>query len=605
MEETKKGLAKKEKAGKVKEPKEKKGKTAKTIKAAKDGKKTGKLHSIQAKISTLVVLGVVASVAVTILIMVSYVKDLVIDSAYGKMLNMATSYGKLIDKEEENVNDGIKQYTGLTTEQFTAILGKMEITGLEDFYYYVVDKSGIIRFHTDDSRIGKPNMNSAITEVVGLINKGVIPDNLCMEFEEDGETMYASYYITANKSIMIICASSKELTRPIVEMTLMAFGVALVVLALVVIVSTVVIRRFTKPLNQVTGVINDTAKLKIKLPENMDKLCERKDETGVISRAVREMSNNLYDVVTGIDRTNRSVSENMKRLESSSNQVHVFCTDNSATTQQLAASTEQVSNMTQGMNRHVEDMKAQAEVIGRETELSNQFSEEVAGRAEEMQNSTQSAIAQTKKMYEEIREKTATALEGLGAVEKINELTAAIVEISDQTSLLSLNASIEAARAGDAGKGFAVVAQEISKLAQRSLETVKDINGIIGEVNRAVSNITESMEDTTGFLEETVLVNFDNFNQTGAQYRKDADTFKERMDNISEQIVALGDSIRNVAKAVENVSQTVDETSAGVNDIAEKTAEVVNVTSDNYTLTNNTVERMDELREIVNRFEYE
>lgn len=604
MEETKKGLAKKEKAGKVKEPKEKKGKTAKTIKAAKDGKKTGKLHSIQAKISTLVVLGVVASVAVTILIMVSYVKDLVIDSAYGKMLNMATSYGKLIDKEEEHLNDGITQKF-LTTEQYTAILGKMEITGLEDFYYYVVDKSGIIRYHANESYIGKPNMNSAITEVVAGIAKGTIPDNLCMEFEEDGETMYASYYVTANRSIMIICASSKELTRPIVEMTLMAFGVALVVLALVVIVSTVVIRRFTKPLNQVTGVINDTAKLKIKLPENMDKLCERKDETGVISRAVREMSNNLYDVVTGIDRTNRSVSENMKRLESSSNQVHVFCTDNSATTQQLAASTEQVSNMTQGMNRHVEDMKAQAEVIGRETELSNQFSEEVAGRAEEMQNSTQSAIAQTKKMYEEIREKTATALEGLGAVEKINELTAAIVEISDQTSLLSLNASIEAARAGDAGKGFAVVAQEISKLAQRSLETVKDINGIIGEVNRAVSNITESMEDTTGFLEETVLVNFDNFNQTGAQYRKDADTFKERMDNISEQIVALGDSIRKVSKAVENVSQTVDETSAGVNDIAEKTAEVVNVTSDNYTLTNNTVERMDELREIVNRFEYE
>lgn len=88
-------------------------------------KKTkGKLHSIQTKISALVVFVVVAAVAVTILIMVSYVKDLVIDSAYGKMLNMATSYGKLIDKEEENINDGIKQYTSLTTEQFTTILGK-------------------------------------------------------------------------------------------------------------------------------------------------------------------------------------------------------------------------------------------------------------------------------------------------------------------------------------------------------------------------------------------------------------------------------------------------------------------------------------------------
>ena len=582
----------------------KKGVKEKKVKPTKEGKKE-KLRSIQTKISTLVILGVVASVAVTILIMVSYVKDLVIDSAYGKMLNMATSYGKLIDKEEENINDGIKQYTRLTTEQYTAILGKMEITGLEDFYYYVVDKSGIIRFHTDESYIDKPNMISEITNVVASINKGVVPDNLCMEFEEDGETMYASYYVTANKSIMIICASGSELTRPLVEMAVMALGVALAVLIAVVLVSMVVIRRFIKPLNQVTGVINDTAKLKIKLPENMDKLCERKDETGVISRAVREMSNNLHEVVTGIDRTNRSVSANMEKLETSSNQVHMFCTDNSATTQQLAASTEQVSNMTRDMNGHMEDMRAQAEVIEKETELSARFSEEVAGRAEEMQNTTQSAIEKTRRMYEQIREKTETALEGLNAVAKINELTDAIVDISDQTSLLSLNASIEAARAGDAGKGFAVVAQEISKLAQRSLETVKDINGIIGDVNRAVTNISESMEDTTGFLEETVLVDFDNFNQTGARYRDDADTFKTRMDNISEQIVALNESIRKVSETVENVSRTVNETSAGVSDIAEKTAEVVSATSDNYALTGNTVESMSELREIVNRFEYE
>ena len=584
---------------KEKRTKEKKGEEKKIT-----GKKTGKFRSMQTKVQALVILGVVASVAATIVIMVSYVKDLVIDSAYGKMLNMATSYGKLIDKEEENLNDGIRQ-NFLTTEQYTAILGEMEITGLEDFYYYVLDKSGIMRYHADESYIGKPNKSGPITEVVASIAKGNIPDNLCIEYEDDGETMYASYYVTENQSLMIICAGGSELTRPIVEMSLVAVLVALAVLAVIVVISTVVIRRFIKPLNQVTGVINDTAKLKIKLPENIEQLCERKDETGVISRAVREMSYNLYDVVTGIDRTNRSVSENMEKLEASSNQVHIFCTDNSATTEQLAASTEQVSEMARGMNRYMEDMKEQAEVIGRETELSNQFSEEVAGRAEKMQNSTQNAIEKTKKMYAEIQRKTETALEGLSAVTKINELTAAIVEISDQTSLLSLNASIEAARAGDAGKGFAVVAQEISKLAQRSLETVKDINGIIGDVNSAVTNITESMEDTTGFLEETVLVDFDNFNQTGAQYRKDADIFKERMDNISEQITALSESIQKVSESVENVSRTVNETSVGVADIAEKTADVVSATSDNYTLTSNTVDSMNELREIVSRFEYE
>ena len=567
-------------------------------------KKKGKFRSMQSKVRALVILGVVTSVAATILIMVSYVKGLVIDSAYGKMLNMATSYGKLIDKEEKDLDDGIHQ-TLLTTEQYTEILGEMKITGLENFYCYIVSKSGIIRYHPDESLIGKPNKIKAITEVVGAIAKGHVPDELCIEYEEDGKAMYASLYVTENESLMIVCAGGDELTRPIVEMAVTALGVALAVLVVIVVISSVVIRRFIKPLNQVTEVINDTAELKIKLPDNIEQLCARNDETGVISRAVRQMSKNLYDVVTGMDRTNRNVSENMGKLEASSNQVHVFCTDNSATTEQLAASMEQVSDMAQEMTRNMQAMKEQAEAIHKETEQSDLFSEEVAGRAEEMQSSTQSAIEKTRSMYEEIRRKTETALEGLGAVTQINELTAAIVEISDQTSLLSLNASIEAARAGDAGKGFAVVAQEISKLAQRSLETVKDINGIIGDVNRAVTNITESMENTTGFLEETVLADFDNFNQTGAQYRKDADTFKERMDTISRQIAVLGESVQNVAAAVENVSRTVEETSAGVADIAEKTADVVEATSDNYVLTSNTVESMNELREIVNRFEYE
>lgn len=593
----------------------KKEKETKPVKARKEKapKRTGrkdrmekkeKVKSMQAKVSALVVLGVVVSVLVTMLLMIFYVKDLVVESAYGKMLNMATSYGKLIDREEEQLDQTVSLQQ-LSTEQLSEILGEMEITGMDNFYCYVVERSGIIRYHDDSTKIGKPNQNKVITEVVAGINKGTILDNMCAEYEEDGETMYASYYVTANKSIMVICVSGSELMRPVAELAFLAGGVALAVLAVVVVLSSIVIRRFTKPLGQVTEIINDTARLKIKLPENISQLCARNDETGVISRAVKQMSNSLCEVVTGIDVANQSIRTNMTRLEESGNQVHAFCMDNSATTEQLAASTEQVSNMTQLMNRHMTDMRVQAEGIRNETEQSNLFSTEVAGRAQGMQNSTRNAIEQTKELYREIRVKTETALAGLGAVEKINELTDAIKEISDQTSLLSLNASIEAARAGDAGKGFGVVAQEISKLAQRSLATVKDINDIIGEVNQAVENITESMEHTTNFLEGNVLADYDKFNNTGVRYMEDADTFKTRMDNISNQIGALTDSIQQVSEAVEKISVTMSETAAGVTDIAVKTANVVNATKDNNDLTGDTVESINELREIVERFEYE
>ncbi len=582
--------------------KEKKEKKEKKPKVHKEGKYSA-LSSIRMKVYSLVILGVVISTLVIINVMITNVRELMVDSAYGKMLNVASSYGKLVDEEEEAL-DPDDRMARVAPEQLSAILSGMEITGLDNFIYYVVDKDGIVRFHVDESMIGKPNKIKVITDIKASMSRGVIPDNLCLEYEDNGVKMYASYYVTYDKSLMVICASEQELMQPVKDLTTLTIIIAGVILLGVILISSIVVRRITKPLNQVTKIIDDTAKLRLKLPDNIDKLCARKDETGSISRAVREMSNNLHEVVSKIDGTNNIVSENMSKLEDSSNQVHMFCTDNSATTQELAASTEEVSAMTDTMNSHILNMKEQVTEISRETTESNKFSEEVAGRAQNMQNSTQIAIRQTKEMYEQIKERKEVAIEGLSAVEKINELAAAIVEISDQTSLLSLNASIEAARAGEAGRGFAVVAQEIGNLAHRSLETIKSMNEITAEVNEAVKNITDSMTDTTDFLENTVLVDYDNFNQIGVQYMNDADTFKKGMSNISEDINVLDESMQEVSVAVENINRTIGETSIGVNNIAEKTANVVNSTSDNYELTSNTVERIEELREIVERFSF-
>ena len=593
---------KKIKVKKEKLPKEKKIKEKKE-KVYKEGK-FSKFHSIQAKVYILVILGVVLSVVTVMKVMIGEVSDLLIDSAYGKMLNVAASYGKLVDKEEEKLDPAIRT-SRVTTEQLTEILSGMEVAGLDTFYYYVVDKDGMVRYHVDESMIGKPNKIQVITKLMGSLNRGIVPDNLCMEYEDKGVKMYASYYVTLNKSVVVVCTSEDVLMKPIRNLTVLSIVIAIVILVGIIVISSFVVRAITKPLNQVTKIIDDTAKLKLKLPSNIEKLCARKDETGTISRAVRTMSTNLYEVVSKIDMANTQVSDNMSKLEDSSNQVHMFCTENSATTQQLAASTEEVNNMTQIMNEHMNSMREQVDEINRETKISNEFSAEVAGRAQDMQTSTQNSIRQTREMYEQIKERKEMAIYGLSAVTKINELTNAIVEISDQTSLLSLNASIEAARAGEAGRGFAVVAHEISNLAHRSLETVNHIDAIIAEVNVAVKNITDSMTDTTNFLENSVLVDYDNFNQIGVQYMNDAYTFKKGMNNISDDITVLNAAIQQISNAVENIYKTIGETSIGVNDIAMKTANVVNATSDNYELTSDTVERIAELKEIVDRFHFD
>ena len=161
-------------------------------------------------------------------------------------------------------------------------------------------------------------------------------------------------------------------------------------------------------------------------------------------------------------------------------------------------------------------------------------------------------------------------------MEKINELTEVIMRISSQTSLLALNASIEAARAGEAGKGFAVVATEIGNLANQTSETVADINNIVAEVNMVVRDMGTTLNDTTQFMENQVVPDYQAFYDVSNQYNDDSVAVKKSMTSIQESVVQLNETILLVTDGLEGISKTINESAIGVSDIAEKTASVVN-----------------------------
>ena len=118
------------------------GKKTKNKSVVKE-KKVSIFHSIQTKVYLLIILGVAISAVTITSVMISNVRELLVESAYGKMLNVATSYGKIVDKEEEPL-DTLYKKEALTAEQLGAIFDGMEINGMDSFSYYTVNKSGII-----------------------------------------------------------------------------------------------------------------------------------------------------------------------------------------------------------------------------------------------------------------------------------------------------------------------------------------------------------------------------------------------------------------------------------------------------------------------------
>ena len=231
--------------------------------------------------------------------------------------------------------------------------------------------------------------------------------------------------------------------------------------------------------------------------------------------------------------------------------------------------------------------------------------EDVIKLATALQEKTVTASNKTMQMYTNVKEKATLAIEGSRAVDKINELTGTIMEISSQTSLLALNASIEAARAGEAGKGFAVVATEIGSLADQTSKAIADIEDIVKEVNNAVSNMSNCLEESTGFLENTVTADYKEFEQVGVQFREDADVFKTSMEEVKTSMAHLAAAIENIAVALIGINDTVNEASIGVTDIAEKTSDMVGKTSETTDMVDKCIECVDDLKNVVEKFKLE
>jgi len=300
------------------------GKKKKSRKSKADKKKEAtfsKLFSIKVKVMTLVVCGIIIAASVVAYSMISYSKGMVVDAAYGKMNKMVGAYGETISASEEE-----NKKKALTTEEYAAILDGVQMDGSKSSYLFVVDKAGLVKYHKDSEMVGKPNKVKVITEVVAALNKGITASGSnCVEYDDNGKTMYASYCITSAKSIVVMCADANELSDSINTLIYRAIILILVISVLAIVITYIVVDSFTKPLNRATAIINETAKLNLQLPEDMDVLCNRRDETGIIGRAVRDMSNSLRDAVESIDKSNDNIKLIMDRLEESSNDIHINC----------------------------------------------------------------------------------------------------------------------------------------------------------------------------------------------------------------------------------------------------------------------------------------
>ena len=158
-------------------------------------------------------------------------------------------------------------------------------------------------------------------------------------------------------------------------------------------------------------------------------------------------------------------------------------------------------------------------------------------------------------------------LEKAKEINKIANLTKNIIEITDQTNILALNASIEAAKSGEAGKGFAIVAEEISKLANTTGTSANQIQSVTNTVINSVNELTNYAEKMLTFLNTVLFSGFDELVNNSTIYSNNSQELADILSAFAESTMSLSANIEEVQSSLKMVTSHVNDNAINIEDI--------------------------------------
>lgn len=297
------------------------------------------------------------------------------------------------------------------------------------------------------------------------------------------------------------------------------------------------------------------------------------DITGAIAESVNYAINALRKLVSTINDTALSVSS--------------AATEAQNTATNLAVAAEEQAREIVGVSAAVNAMAISIENVSSNASESTAVAESSVNIAKKGVSVVQDTIQGMDRIRNQIQE-TARQIKKLGeSSQEIGDIVSLIDDITEQTNILALNASIQAAMAGEAGKGFAVVAEEVQRLAERSSSATRKIEQLVKAIQQETSETVKSMEQTTAEVVQ------------GAHLTQDAGIALGKIESVS---LHLANLIENISKAAQEQSTTATKISRNMSVIQEITTQTASGTTATASSIGNLAELAKELRDSVAGF---
>lgn len=377
-------------------------------------------------------------------------------------------------------------------------------------------------------------------------------------------------------------------------------GITLICLICALTIINLIVGKIIRSLHKVDGKIYElvnnegdlTQTLEIHTGDEMELIS---DNVNALLGYIRNIMVNISDNSDLLNESSRVMAENLSEAEESISDVSATMEEMSAAMEESSASLDQVNDSIGTVFGSIEEIYRQAEDGSRSSDVIMSNASEVYQNAVE---NRKNAEAQAADMAEAVQSKIEKSKE----VEQIRDLTRNIISITQETTLLALNASIEAARAGESGRGFAVVADQIGKLATNSAGAATEIQKVTADVIASVDELAAEAEVMINFMNETAMGGYEKLLTTSENYQSDVGSMNEMMQRFAAESEELKRSMDLIRGSVENIKTAVNESAMGISNVSATVADLTESIGDIDRQADSNLGVAGQLKSEVNKF---
>lgn len=495
---------------------------------------------------------------------------------------------------------------GIFSKGLIQTLDNLTMDGMENATYCMVNvENNQYIFHAEEEKVATPAEESYIVNLCDQLRGGSEDSSGYIEYEQNGVKYISTYYYMSDYNwLFMVSDNRKEIFASTNKLTVTLLVFCIAALLMLIIISFIIIGKILKPMKSIEGGLVSLQNFDITDNEEIQRYCDRRDELGKIASATEVLIQSLQEIMGTLKECCNTLEDKAEQLHKSSYELVEDVTNNVATAEELSSALESTNAVASNVNVEIRNINTLVGSILNNISDSVLASNSVIMSAQGMQSKADYAYKNGQDTLNQTKSSVEEAISSLNSLTKINELAEEILNISEQTNLLSLNASIEAARAGEAGRGFAVVAGEIGSLSDTSRNTAFSIQAICSETNESIKVVNSCFNTIIEFIENEVVNQFKDFAQQSTDYSVSVNTIKKQLDGIDNAVKQLEDSVQQISKNIIDVNDITNENRCAINVIVKKNENTARIADYIQEQAEQNKELAQELDELIGKFEY-